>query len=113
MMDEMEKMDELVFRREDVEFLARELEFTREEIEDLARKLRLIKREDKFKDREWALLVAIFAAARDHVSLRVQEAELAVLKEEITNAFVADEVNDYVIQYRIGVPQHRIGSDPV
>jgi hypothetical protein len=94
-------------------------EFDREEIEELARKLGSLAAQ--LSDRERELLLAIFSAARVHVSLHVPtdssdpvELTLADLQEQILNAFIPGEGIDVHIDSRIGaMPAPPQQPDPI
>jgi hypothetical protein len=83
-----------------------EMEFSRGHVENLAAKLELLS--DQLDEHEQRLLLTIFEAARDNVSPRFREQQteptLANLQEQILNAFIPGEDNDFTIQFRIGRP---------
>jgi hypothetical protein len=88
---------------EDLEFISKDLEFSREQVEGLAARLASV----KLSEHERALLLAIFHAARDHVSLpkgegREPEPTLVNLQEQLVNAFVPETERARMIMYRIG-----------
>jgi Asp-tRNA(Asn)/Glu-tRNA(Gln) amidotransferase C subunit len=80
------------------------LEFSREEVENLAQKLHSV--QDQLSESERALLLAVFAAAGDHVDVVVRtgdaEPTTADLRSQIVKAFVPGDDHIYVIPYRIG-----------
>jgi hypothetical protein len=92
------------------EYIRKDLEFNRDDIKSLAQKLDSVASQLDASER--ALLLAIFSAARDHVSLRTPPQgsdlggpTLADLQAEILQAFDPsdDNLGDiHVIQYRIG-----------
>jgi hypothetical protein len=95
----------------DFKFTRTSMEFSQKEIEDLARKLVSVKPE--LTDPERALLLAVFSAASDHVSLLIKDSEYpgpenGDLREKILQAFIpfheglSGEGNEYVIECRIG-----------
>jgi len=83
------------------------LGFSRQEIENLAEKLASLHAE--LSDCEWALLLAIFSAARDNVEVLAPAAgpapsgpTLEDLREQIINAFIPGDDTIFSINIRIG-----------
>jgi hypothetical protein len=81
-------------------------EFSRQEGENLAQKLASFHAE--LSEREWALLLAVFSAARDNVEVVAlaagpgpTEPTLEDLREQIINAFIPG--NDIVVSVNIRI----------
>jgi hypothetical protein len=83
------------------EFISEHLEFSRTEIEALAKKLDSI---SHLSEREQKLLLAVFTAARDNVTVPGEPPvqKFANLAEAIINSFVPNLSKDYLITCRIG-----------
>ena len=86
-----------------------QLEFHRSEIESLAEKLS--QDNPQLDDRDRGLLLAIFSAASANVTPRSQaripaaaELTLAELKDQLIDAFIPGEDDEFIIVCRIGVP---------
>jgi hypothetical protein len=91
--------------KEDLEFVRQSLPFSRKEVEDLAQKLVEV---PHLSGPERALLLAVFSAAGDHVTVPGKPPELTSknLAEQILRVFVPDVNKEYLIT-------SRIGTDPV
>ena len=91
--------------KKDWEFISQSLPFSRKEVEDLAQKLVEV---PHLSGPERALLVAVFAAAGDHVTVpgKPPEPTSKNLAEQILHVFVPDVSKEYVIT-------SRIGTDPI
>lgn len=80
------------------------LEFSREEVENLARKLDSV--QAQLSEGERTLLVAIFAAAGEHVDVVVRSADTelrtADLVDQIVKAFIPGHDQLYVLPSRVG-----------
>ncbi len=80
------------------------LEFSRREVENLARKLDSV--QAQLSESERTLLLAIFAAAGDHVDVVVQlagtELRTSDFRDQIVKSFIPGDDDVYAIPCRIG-----------
>jgi hypothetical protein len=91
---------------EDFDLVSKTVRFTRKEVEDLA--LKLASAASKLSESEQDLLLAVFSAAADHVTVPGDPYEPSGkdLREQIVHAFIADKMGldekELLISCRIG-----------
>lgn len=105
----------------DFEYVSKSLPFSRKEVEGLAQRLAGL---SDLRDEERELLVAVFYAARDRVTVPGEPPEETTkdLRKRILNAFVPDENGAFIpkeTEALVGnennayIITYRIGTDPI